>query len=85
MRHAGNFPAFFWHYPAEDAAAVLVAAENRENENKIFLRWAIGYQHMSLDEFKHMLIEGRKTTEEIMEDVYKDIRIFNQSGLRREF
>lgn len=85
MRYAGQYPAFFWQYPADDAVEILIDAALRENDEKVFLRWVVGYQmEMSLAEFKHQLAESSKSTDEILRGVYKDIECFNLHGLRRE-
>ena len=84
MRYAGQYPAIFWQYPADDAVEILIDAAMRENEEKVFLRWVAGYQMMSLAEFKHQLAESSKSTDEILRGVYKDIECFNLHGLRRE-
>lgn len=41
-----------------------------EQDDKIFLRWCIGYQHISFDEFKRSLTPAKpKSDDEVFQDV----------------
>ena len=62
---------------------MLLAARNRETENKLFLRWAVGYQsEMSFSEFKERVSPVViKSTKMILKDVYGIIGVFNSCGI----
>lgn len=58
-------------------------AEEQENEEKIFLRWVVGYQSTTTyGDFKNKLMQNarhsdKKTEAEILEDVSQIIERFN--------
>lgn len=62
---------------------MLLAARNKETDNKLYLRWAIGYQsEMSFSEFKERISPAViKSTKTILKDVYGIIGVFNNCGI----
>lgn len=63
--------------PFEEGIEFLFFAEEEEAEEKIYMRWVIGYQSMiPFNEFKKMLghikTEDKRTEKEILDEV-KDI------------
>ena len=62
---------------------MLLKARERAFDDRLFLRWAIGYQfEISFDQFKKNLFSREKPVEEVLEDVNGIIELFNGSGLK---
>ncbi len=58
--------------PFSDGFELLIYAEDAECEEKLYLRWAIGYQFMmGFAEFKGKVVqqEDDRTEKEILDDV----------------
>ena len=85
MDIAGGSPAMFFDMPAEDAAIILIKAKERRVNDRLFLRWAIGYQQqVSFDEFKESVRPRmEKPAAAIIDDVYSIIDDFGRRGLRK--
>ena len=62
---------------------MLLKAREQAFDDRLFLRWAIGYQfEISFDQFKNNLFSREKPVEEVLEDVNGIIELFNGSGLK---
>ena len=82
MRRYGNFD-YISALPFAEGAELLKFAEEQENEEKIFLRWVVGYQTTTAyGDFKNKLLKNcrysdNKTEAQILDNVSDIIERFN--------
>ena len=62
----------------EDVFDIFVHAVKQRNEDILMLRWMIGYQEISFDEFKSKLGVGKESikTNESIDDIMQRMSIF---------